>query len=77
MKKSITRYAPKDKTYTLRMSLTSQINLSIGIDCMGNAKYYERLCNAMKSRHSALTFSGLHRMWRKKAKKSTDGCILD
>jgi hypothetical protein len=60
------RYAPKYKTYALTMLLESHINLSIKIDCMGHAQYYERLFNTMKFRHSVLTFSGLRRMWRKK-----------
>jgi hypothetical protein len=66
MNKSIMRYAPKDKTYARTMSLTSRINLSIGIDCVGHAEYYQRLFSSMLFRHTALTFSGLRRMWRKK-----------
>jgi hypothetical protein len=54
-------------TYARMMSLTSQINLSIGVDCVGQAKYYERLfLNKMSLRHTELTFSGLRQMWRKK-----------
>jgi hypothetical protein len=48
------------------MSLTSQINLSIGIDCVGHAQYYDRLFCSMLFTCTALTFSGLRRMWRKK-----------
>jgi hypothetical protein len=66
MNKSIMRYAPKDKTYARTMTLTSRINIAIGIDCIGHARYYERLFRTMNFRHTALTFSGLQRMWRKK-----------
>jgi hypothetical protein len=66
MNKSIMRYAPKDRTYARTMALTSRINLSVGIDCIGHAKYYERLFGRMHFRHTSLTFSGLRRMWRKK-----------
>jgi hypothetical protein len=64
MNKSIMRYAPKDKTYARTMSLTSLVNLAIGIDCIGHAQYYERLFRRMK--FTELTFSGLRRMWHKK-----------
>jgi hypothetical protein len=67
MNRSIMRYAPKDRMYARTMSLTSRINLSVGIDCIGHAKYYERLFGRMRFRHtSTLTSSGLRRMWRKK-----------
>jgi hypothetical protein len=66
MNKSIMRYAPKDRTYARTMALRSRINLSVGIDCIGHAKYYERLFGRMRFRHTSLTFSGLRRMWRKK-----------
>jgi hypothetical protein len=66
MNRSIMRYAPKDKTYSRTMALTSRINISIGIDCIGHAEYYERLFRAMKFTATQLTFSGLRRMWRKK-----------
>jgi hypothetical protein len=43
MNKSNMRYAPKDKMHAQTMALTSQINLAIGINCMGHAMYCERL----------------------------------
>jgi hypothetical protein len=66
MNKSIMRYAPKDKTYAQTMSLTSRVNLAIGIACIGHAQYYERLFRRMHFNHTELTFSGLWWMWRKK-----------
>jgi hypothetical protein len=50
MNKSIMRYAPKDRTYARSMSLTSRINMAIGINCMGHGKYYERLFANMRFR---------------------------
>jgi hypothetical protein len=66
MNRSIMRYAPKDRTYCRSMALTSRINVAIGIDCVGHAVFYERLFKAMGFKRTALTFSGLRRMWRKK-----------
>ena len=65
-KNSIMRYAPKEKTYCWAMALTWRINISVGIDCVGHAEYFERLFRAMKLRYTQRTFSGLRRMWRKK-----------
>ena len=64
--KSIMRYAPKDKTYARMMFLTLQINLSIGIDCIGQGKYYERFFKSMRFTCSPLTFSGRRRIGPKK-----------
>jgi hypothetical protein len=66
MNKSIMRYVPKDQTYGRSMALTSRLNLSVSIDSLGHARYYERLFTKMKFKHTELTFSGLRRMWRKK-----------
>ncbi len=66
MNKSIMRYAPKEKTYARTMSLTSRVNMAVGIDCIGHGKYYERLFATMHFKPTELTFSGLRRMWRKK-----------
>ncbi len=66
MNKSIMRFAPKDKTYARMMSLTSRINLAIGIDCVGHGKYCEILFLNMRFHPTELTFSGLRWMWCKK-----------
>jgi hypothetical protein len=66
MNGSIMRYAPKEKMYARTMALTSWINIAIGIDCVGHTKFYEQLFRAMGFQKTALTFSGLQRMWRKK-----------
>jgi hypothetical protein len=66
MNRSIMRYAPKEKKYAQTVALTSRINISIGVDCVGHAKCYERLFGAMGFRMTALPFSDLQRMWRKK-----------
>jgi hypothetical protein len=48
------------------MALTSQINIAISVDCVGNAEYYERLFKAMGFKRTALTSSRLRQMWHKK-----------
>jgi hypothetical protein len=48
------------------MALTSWIDMSIGINCVGHAKFYEQLFGAMGFQKTALTFSFLRRLWRKK-----------
>jgi hypothetical protein len=64
MNKSIMSYVPKDQTYGWAMALTSWLNMSVLIDSLGHARYYERLFTNMKFKHTELTFSGLKRMWR-------------
>jgi hypothetical protein len=66
MNRSIMRYAPKDKTLCRTMALTARISMSVSIDTLGHAEYYEVLFVAMDFGHTELTSSGLRRMWRKK-----------
>jgi hypothetical protein len=66
MNRSIMRYCPKEKTFARTNSLTSRIALSVGIDTLGHAKYYEDLFFEMQFTTTELTFSGLRRMFRKK-----------
>jgi hypothetical protein len=60
------RYIPKDKTYSRTMALTSHQNLTVSINSLGHATYYERLFHAMKFRQTQLPVSGQGRKWRKK-----------
>jgi hypothetical protein len=54
------RYCPKETTYSRAMALTSRINiLAIGIDTLGQAKFYEELFAAMKFNNTQFTSSGL------------------
>jgi hypothetical protein len=62
------RYAPKDGMYCQSMALTSQINVAIGINFVGHAIFSERLFKTMGFKRTALTFSGLRRMWRRVVK---------
>jgi hypothetical protein len=68
MNKSIMRYTyPRTEcTYCLTMALTSNLNLTVSIDSLGDATCYERLFLALRLRPTQLTFSGPRRMWRKK-----------
>jgi hypothetical protein len=53
------RYCPKEKKW--------KDNITIGIDTLGHAKFYEELFAAtMKLTNTEFTFSGLRRMWQKK-----------
>jgi hypothetical protein len=66
MNKSIMRYVPKDRTLCRSMVLTSRISCAISIDSLGHAEYFLLLFRRMKFQLTALTCSGLRRMWRRK-----------
>jgi hypothetical protein len=73
MNKSIMRYVPKEKTYARSMALTSQINIAIGIDCVGHAVFYERLFRAMGFQYTQhLPFLVCEKCG---TKRNTGGCI--
>jgi hypothetical protein len=55
--RSIMSYCPKEKTYSRTMALTSMINIMIGIDTLGYAKFYDELFAAMQFSNTQLTFS--------------------
>jgi hypothetical protein len=47
MNKLISRYVPKDRTFSQSMSLASRICLAVGVDSVGHESYYKRLLGNM------------------------------
>jgi hypothetical protein len=43
MNRLVSRYIPKDRTYSQSMSMASRVCLAVGVDSVGHWEYYERL----------------------------------
>jgi hypothetical protein len=66
MNKSITRYVPKDSTFSESKSLASRIDLAIGVDSVGHPEYYQRLFDKMTIKLPGITKRVLEKMNNKR-----------
>jgi hypothetical protein len=66
MNKLISRFVPKDRTFSRSMSLGSRVCLAVGIDSVGHAEYYDRILAEMSVTFPANTRTMLTRMTGKR-----------
>jgi hypothetical protein len=67
--KSVAKYAPKDRTYSMTMSLTTRVGIAAGVSILGWKGYWERVFAAMGIKTGEHTRTMLERKDKRKAYK--------
>jgi hypothetical protein len=66
MNRHISRYVPKDVTYSQSMSLTARVSLAVGIDSVGHEDYYKQVFEELNIELPKNTRMSLQAMSRKR-----------